>query len=280
MNSSTNVLEEGLKELGKQLKSQQKAITQAQAAERDEDVNGLQAALASIDREVLTRLGLGDTADATIERARSTLKRLRQEQRRALAADLKAACEAAGRRYQRLGDSPPELLIAPFTAVLDLESMQARVLYAREDLVTTRATAADIMKTIEQQEKRLGQRQQPPDEVLAQLYAAYLAVLGQIGGRLGDRIELLELLPLMAIAQQSARWLADPVQERYRSYTKARFLWDLARLRATRNLEHNGMRLDLGTATGDSTRRPARVFFIDDGAGQGQYYLSLRFVKV
>lgn len=270
MNSSTNLLEEGLKELGKQLKAQQKAITQAQAAERDEDVSGLQAALASIDREVLARLGLGDTADATIERARSTLQRLRQEQRRSLRADLEAACEAAGRRYQRLGDSPPELLIAPFTAVLDLDSMEARVHYAREELVTTRAAAADIMKAIEQQEKRLGQRQQPPDQVLAQLYAAYLGVLGQSGGRLGDRIELLDVLPLMAIAQQSARWLASPVHERYRSYPRARFLWDLARLRATRTLEHDGARLELGTATGDSTRTPARVFFIDDGSGQGQ----------
>jgi len=92
-------------------------------------------------------------------------------------------------------------------------------------------------------------------------------------------VELAEILPQMALLHQTARFRTDPVRERYGSYPKARFLYDLARLRAARTLETRGLRLDLGTATGDSARSRSRVFFIQGPDAQGQCYLSLRFVR-
>jgi hypothetical protein len=169
--------------------------------------------------------------------------------------------------------------VAPLTAVVDLERMEATLCYARQELARVPAKALTILDAAGEQERALCSRQLPPEEVLGLLLEAYRAVAGRRGVAMGSRVELSEILPEMALLRQPRRFREDPLKERYSPYSKARFLWDLARLRGSRTLEIGGLRADLGTATGDAARKKARVFFLQEPNGEGQYYLTLRFVR-
>jgi hypothetical protein len=272
-------LGESLKALLKQLKAQEKAISDMLAASREANGRDLQAALARLNGELLERVGLGQTSNAAVTSARERLDQLRMELRRSLIRELESACTEAERPFRRLGDSPPELLLAPFTVTLDMSALEAVVSYARQDMVRVEADAGAILKAVEREEKALSKGQPPPEKLFQELLAAYSGLLGRSGRAIGTRIDLVEILPELALLRQGSGFRSNPVRERFSTFSKAHFLFALARLRATRILEQDGYRLDLGTATGDSVRSKSRVFFIQDANGQGQYYLSLRFIR-
>ena len=159
-----------------------------------------------------------------------------------------------------------------------MERMEATLRYAREDLGQVPARAPAILAAADKAQKQLDKRQLAPEEVFDLLLVAYRAVLGTRGRPLGERVDLADVLPLAAFLRQSTRFRGDPVRERFASYSKAAFLYDLGRIQGARLLERGGFRLDLGTATGDSVRQKKRVFYLERPGGDGQYYLSLRFV--
>jgi hypothetical protein len=272
-------LGESLKALLKQLKAQEKAISDMLAADREENGRDLQAALARLSSELLERVGLGESCSSVVTSARERLDQLRLELRRSLIRELESACSETERPFRRLGDSPPELLLAPFTVTLDLSELEAVVCYARQELVRVKADTKAIMAAVEREEKALSKGQPPPERLFQELLAAYSGLLGRSGRAIGTRVDLVEILPELALLRQSSGFRSNPIRERFTSFSKAHFLFALARLRATRTLEQDGYRLDLGTATGDSVRSKSKVFFIQDANGQGQYYLSLRFIQ-
>lgn len=271
-------LETGLKEALKRLRTQEKALAELVAAEKDADVPRLHAALAELDPSALAPLGLGESAAVAVNAGRERLAELRTEQRRELARALEVASAAAGRPFRRLTDTPPELRVAPFTVVVDLERMEASLRYAREELERVPAKAEAILKAALAAEKRLTDKALPVEELFDLLVSAYRAAAAARGVPAGERVELADVLPQVAIALQGRRFLEDPVREAFASYPKARFCYDLARLRTARLLERGAFRLDLGTATGDSVKKKGRVFFLENADGEGQYYLSIRFV--
>ena len=269
-----------LRSLSKRLKRQEKVTETLGAAVVSEDVAALQGALAGMDDELLDRLGLTERAAALADQARGRLSVLHADQRRALAHGLGSACDAGGRVFRKLTENPPEFLVAPFTVQIDLDTMEATLCYARQELRTVAARPDDILAAAKKSEEEFATRQEGPEQLFERLFAAYRAVLGRQRKTIGQRVELSDILPQLALARQGQRFLEDPRRESFASYPKARFLFDLSRLCAARLLEHRNLRLDLGTATGDSVRKKNRVFYIQGANGEGQYYLSLRFVTL
>jgi len=270
--------QDALKALQKALKAQEKALDDLVAGQDAGEVGRLVDGLAALDLEALRRVGLGERVEALVAGAREQVQALRQEQKRALAAALQGAAEAAGRPFRRLAENPPEFLLAPFTVTLDLERMEVALHYAREELARVPATKDAVVAAIERAERDLTAKQLAPEEEFDLLVAAWRAALAAEGRPVGERAELAEVLPQLALLRQPRRFREDPQREAWAPYPKVRFLFDLARLRAARLLERGGLRLDLGTATGDSTKKKGRVFFLSEPDGGGQYYLTIRFV--
>jgi hypothetical protein len=270
--------QDALKALQKSLKSQEKALDDLLAGHEANEVGKLVDGLAALDLEVLRRFGLAERAEAVQAGAREQVQALRQEQKRALGAALQGAAEAAGRPFRRLAENPPEFLLTPFTVVLDLERMEAALQYAREEVARVPATKDAVIGALEKAERELSAKPVAPEEQFDLLVAGWRAALALEGRPAGERVELAEVLPQVALLRQSRRFREDPQREAWASYPKVRFLYDLARLRAARLLERDGLRLDLGTATGDSTKKKGRVFWLPEADGSGQYYLTIRFV--
>jgi hypothetical protein len=156
------------------------------------------------------------------------------------------------------GGPRPEWRIGDITVVIG--PARAELRYAREPVAFCRPTPAAITEAIPRARARLAARSRAPDELLPALAAAYDAVLGERGGRSGDRVLLVEL------------------RDQLGGYTRAQFAWDLARLRRERRLAIGGRRLDLGIATGHATARRSRVVWIENEGGGGSYFASFRLI--
>jgi len=272
-------LKDELKNLLKTIRSQEKAVSRLLEARQDNNGPGLMAALASIDEKALEGLGLGQSPASAIQDAREKLDELRFQMRRSLIHELESSCKEKGRAFKRLGDSPPELLLAPLTLTIDLSRLEAVVFFGRHELVRTPADAGKILDAVEAQEKALTKGQHTPERFIEELFFAYRAVLGRLGKTMGERIDIAEILPYVALLRQGPGFCSDPLRETFKSFGRAHFLFGLSRLRSLRILEYQEYRLDLGTATGDSAKKKKRVFFIPDGLGGGQLYLSIRFLR-
>ena len=115
-----------------------------------------------------------------------------------------------------------------------------------------------------------------PEVFVEHLWLAYRRCLLTEKKPVGERVELVDLLPELAMLNQGPRFKLDPTRENFRPYGKVRLAFDLARLRKSGTLTHQGYRLSLGTATIGTTRQKDRVLYLEEG-GRGQYYLSLAF---
>ncbi len=190
-----------------------------------------------------------------------------------LRSDLRAACDARDIPLAVLSRDPLELYLAPVTVSIDVSADRADVSFARIRLSRSRADGAAIAAARDEAVQQLEGESWAPEEFFDQLRRAWTRA-----GR-GDWVELVDVLPELALIKQSAAFRKDPTAKCFQPYPRVQFAYDLWRLRRDRCLGANGWRLTLGSATGGSTRDKSRVLWLEDGRGGGQYHLTLRFVR-
>lgn len=230
-------------------------------------------------QKVLTQLESGaalPTVPNAIEELRNWCRQEERQRPLRFARQLREAAEAEGVPCQTLGSSPPTLRLEPFTVELDFKKGQAELTYARLEVASVPLDAEQILRERAKLLASLETTDFVAEEFLVRVWEAYRRCLTSAGLKAGERVELVDLLPELAFLMQSERFRKDPTREAFKPYGKVRFAYDLARLRRSRQLEHQGHRLTLGTATLGSTRHKDRVLFLEE-AGQGQYYLTLAF---
>ena len=210
-----------------------------------------------------------------LEHVRGWLAAEKATRRGRLAADLRDACAAGGLDLMVLSQDPLELRIPPLSALLDVDRNKAELRFADQVLATTEARADLLLDAHARVCKNLESGKWDP--------AAYLGLLRQAWRRAStpttEWVELVDVLPELALLIQSRRFRRDPSARNFKPYPKAQFAYDLWRLRRDRVLSAAGWRLSLGPATGGSTRDKGRVLRLEDDRGRGQYHLALRFVR-
>ena len=83
-----------------------------------------------------------------------------------------------------------------------------------------------------------------PREFFSACRHAYQLALSDSGGRNGDRVEVLRVLPSLAMLKQSTGFQHNPTREGFRSYGRAHLAYDVLRLRRQGGLRHRvGRRL-------------------------------------
>ena len=190
--------------------------------------------------------------------------------------EIQEACRLEELDLLVLTETPLELRIPPVSVRVDLEGNEARILFSEQLLASCEANAPAVLRARAGAVKALEGRSWKPEDFHRSLLRAWRAV----GGPRRDWVELVDILPALSFERQSRRFRRDPTASNFRPYPRARFAYDLYRLRRDAALTVEGMRLSLGPATGGSTRDKSRVFRLEDPRGQGQYYLTLRFGPV
>jgi hypothetical protein len=194
------------------------------------------------------------------------------------------SCKERELELRPLAEQPPTFAVQGLGLLLDFDKGHAELSYARERLEKAGLQSQELLDRIEELRAQLDAAWPGAEGFFAQLLAAYRARVGREGKSFGERVELVDVLPELSLelnpdvarkAVHSATGKAPSVP----LLTRAEFAWLLDRLAREGGLAQQGLRLELGTATGGSTKDKKRVLFLEAGMGGGQYYLSLRFVE-
>lgn len=263
-----------LTELEKEVKNAQKLLkTTAQPAIAS-DTRKLKKALESFANFESVSSDLRDR----MKQIGSDLEDWRKDQERGRPAlfgrELKDAADAAGIKFSLLSQGTYGL--EPFTVEANFVGGVARLEYARLPLGECPLDPPSIFEARERYLQFLEGEEFQPEVYVDRLWQAYRRCLLTDRKPVGERVELVDLLPELAMLNQGPRFRIDPIRENFKPYGKVRLAFDLARLRKSGTLVHQGHRLSLGTATIGTTRDKDRVLYLEEG-GRGQFYLTLAF---
>lgn len=214
--------------------------------------------------------GLADELEALPER-------LAAEGRRRFGRELREACEAAGVALRVVrSEEPLELRLAPLSVEVDHRRGRARLAFARNVLAEC---AADAREVLAAHRKLVASLEGPfdPTAYFEACWRAYRSALAVEGKRMQDRVELLDFLPRLALELQGKKFRVDPTAEHFEGYPRARFAYDVLRLRRAGALEQQGRRIQFGVATGTSATQKDRVVYLEDEEGRGEYKLTVFF---
>lgn len=201
----------------------------------------------------------------------ATEKATRRER---LSGSLRAGCEMDGIELSILSKSPLELCLSPVTVRVDFDANRAEFLYSQQVLASCAADAIEILSTHREVVAALETREWNAREFHAQLLRAWRRAAPGEGWA-----ELVDVLPELVFLRQPKAFRSDPTARRFAPYSRAQFAFDLWRLRRDRALTQDQWRLSVAPATGSATKDKKLVFWLEDDRGQGQYHLTLRFVR-
>lgn len=154
-----------------------------------------------------------------------------------------------------LAEQPEEWRLGRLTVVVDRTRGAAQVRFARLPVARASAAGGEVVAACRRALARFQAESLPPDQLAAALIAAHP----------GGAAALLDLVPRVGRAAGRRR------------YSRAQFVWDLARMRRERGLAlPQGQRIAVDVATGAGA--PAGALWIEDESGTGQYYRTLRLL--
>lgn len=244
-----------------------------------EDLAKLPALIQKVEKSVEALPLVASRGMQALSLVREEVAARKEEMRQSLSRDLRAACQEQQLSLQVLStEEPIEIRIAPFRVLIDRDKGRAQITYAKRPILSCEATAAAILIAREKALKTLSQGFDPA-RFFEACYRAWKAALGAGNAGAGDRVEILEFLPYLAIQQQSRSFHVDPSERNYKGYTRARFAFDLDRLRDAGQLTVEGRRLNLGVATGTTASKKDRAVWLEDEKGNGEYKLTIFFTN-
>lgn len=230
--------------------------------------------LAEIDKafaqEVLAEFAQSGAA-AWLDEIRGRLRALRHSAKQRLMQGLSA--EFKSEAVQILSDHPLALYLHPFTLQVDFEQARATFSYARENIEACALDTQEIAKMHAQLLEQFRAQRVDSKRFFVKLRAAYQMLCIKNGLAPRERVDLVDLLLPLA-------WLWDEgggAKKALSPLPKYLLAYQLQKLRKDKLLTYNGAQLDLGVATGGSTRNKGNVVYIPQGPSEGQYYLSITF---
>lgn len=170
-------------------------------------------------------------------------------------------------------DNPLVIYVHPLTLEVQFNQMKSTWTYAHEPLQTVSLDPGEIMDAHKMLLETFRASRVDSQHFWEILKMAYEMVLIKKSIPAGSSIDIVELLPPLA-------WIwPNQVAMKKTPASLPRYLlaYQLQKLRTDGLLSHKGWRLELGTATGGSTRQKSNVLFVPMGHSEGQYYLSLCF---
>jgi hypothetical protein len=260
----------------KEISKLQKALQKLASAEMLESPRKVKEACKLLEQSNPKAFGLDiDFAELLESTAADQLQRA-NERKVKFGRMLNESAESQGFTCKMITTEPMEFSLPPFTVVVNLDQNLVHINYARLALAELPAKPDQITAALQKNLKVL-ETGWSSEQFFDALYDAYRMQLFEKKDRRGERVVLTDLLARVALSFQGDKFRSDPVADNYRAYGRVRMAYDLSRLRCNGLLQRSGRRLNLGTATGSSTRNKKGVLYIEESPGQGQYYLSIWF---
>jgi len=243
------------------------------------DIASLEATLAKVAKKVNGLSAASERGPAFLKDVEAEIDRRKVYLRDNLSRELNQACAKAGIRMRVVRkDEPIEVRIPPFAVLIDRAKGKAEIHFARHRIDSCASDAGAIMKAHRGACEAL-QKGFSPAEFFTACRMAWLAARGAGKEGAGDRVEILDFLPYLALQMQSKAFAVEPSAKNFRGYSRARFAFDLHQLRSAGGLSQDGWRLNLGVATGTTATKKNRALFIEDENGNGEFKLTVFFTR-
>ncbi len=248
-----------------------KALEKLDTAKSLERQDYMADAIEALRTTDLTTFGCGATQKDLLHALELRLRDLRIHAHHNLIAGLTQGNEK-NNSLRIISDNPLVIFINPLTLEVQFEQMKAVWTYAHELLQTTSLDPEEILEAHKSLVDVFRATRIDSQQFWNILKLAYDMVLLKKKEPAGASVDIVELLPPLA-------WLWPNLAAMKKTAVFPRYLlaYQLQKLRADKLLQNHGLRLELGTATGGSTRNKNNVLFIPMGVSEGQYYLSICF---
>lgn len=214
-----------------------------------------------------------------VEALAAEMPRLKLKARMAFIQKLEMLADQAEVELQKTSEAPLVLYAEPLTFEIDFDAGGARLLYGHEPIDELPLQAKALLEARADALAELDKAKLGSEEFFDLLLGAYRMALAAEGLEAGERVDLVDvLLPLSMLRAGRDNWRKKGL-DALEPYPRHLLAWQLAQLRKDGQLERGGLRLDLGAATGGSTRDKRDVLYIPVGPKSGQYYGSIRFER-
>jgi hypothetical protein len=283
--ADVSALTTGLAEVRRQLAGEVKIrqalikpLDQAQRALKDAHQNAvaLHEAVALLERPS-EELSLAGDYHQLVAQVRAVADKNLAELEFTFARDLREAFKDIGIKL----DGPPTELIAElFVIKPDLRKKQVTITFSRQ--AVTKPVKLDVEKVVsayQKARKEICERKVDNQELLAELYEAYERVVKLEGKQMGARTGIVDVFRELVIVRQPLGFRKDPGKAKFVDYPKTHFAYDTLQLRQSKKMTYNGLHLNFGTATIDTTSDSTKAMFLATGANEGAFIKDLYFGK-
>lgn len=271
------------RELATALKTRGKEIEKARKALEELGVGGAlrDAGVRKRARKAIQDCAGGSSPDLAgyLAELDQAVKAWQQELRMSFVDSLLQAASAESLPTRKLGDQPPVYDLGGMACTIHFDKEEAELSYSRESVARLPLDPARILEARQENLEKLTEAWPGSEAFFEAAWSAYRGRLGREGKPLGERIHIVDLVPELTLEFAERKLWKTNRREGPRAMTRLDLAFCLDRLAHEGGLQQGSLRLELGTATGGSTKDKKNVLFLEAGMGGGQYYLSLRFVK-
>lgn len=223
---------------------------------------------------------IDEKAHSLASRLTPLLKKLRMKARMSFLTKLEILAGQKELTVERVSEAPLVLFIKPLTFEVDFDGGGVKVLYGHEFIEDLPIDAAILLNARERILAESRKKLLPAEKFFPLLHQAYKMVLASENLEYGERVDVVDIVVPLALLLAGSKDLRKKGIAALDAYPRYLLAMQLAKQRRDGVLEDGGFRLDLGAATGGSTRNKDDVLFIPVGASSGQYYRSLRFERL
>ena len=192
------------------------------------------------------------------------------------ARDLRAAFRERG---IELAGTPSELVADLFVMKVDIRRKHVEMTFSRQPVTrkTIRLDVEQVVAAYERARREICERKVDLDDLLKEIFEAYLRTLKLAGKQMGARMGIVDCYRELVLVRQPLSFRKTPSKLSFVDYPKTLFAYDMLQLRRRHKLNYEGHRLNLGTATIDVGSDTTRAMFLATGATEGQFIKDLYF---
>ncbi len=215
--------------------------------------------------------------ESVVERLDKVLERLRIKARMKFLTKLEMLADRRDLEVEKISENPLVLYLEPLTFAIDFDEGGVEMAYGHEVIDELPIDAGAVIDAHDEAVQWFDDELVASAEFFELLQGAYRMVVAADGSEPGDRIDLVDVLVPLSMLRVDRSRLRSRGPEAMEPFSRPLLARQLAELRRDGMLERDGVRLDLGAATGGSPRDKADVLYIPVESTGGQYYGSLRF---
>jgi len=239
------------------------------AVEMEEAINKIEKALKEVERPIVSEIR------KWLEEKRMEVEEAKKEMKFEFGRKLQNLLKEKGKTIE---GRYPILRVGILSIEVDFTKNRASILFGPEKMkVNIPLDPEKIVRELENLSKEMMKSIDSQRE-MDLLYEAYRRVCRMNNIPLGERVPVMEVLQQYILFIQSKAFLSNPLRANFREYGRARFGYDLYRLRKSGVKARGRLKMFLVTATFDATRKKENFIWVPDNEkGEGTTYSYIAF---